>query len=118
MFTQLAEDDLLPTHTTTLLAAVARELPRVAASKLTLPHARQAAVKSEYYAIIGSTLLLRDCPLKSQPLLLLPEVKALQLPPSSGVKLPRIEAMAECRQAGAVVVAAAAGGAGAATPLP
>ena len=112
MFTQLAEDDLLPTHTTTLLAAVARELPRVAASKLTLPHARPAAVKSEYYAIV------RDCTLKSQPLLLLPEVKQLQLPPSSGVKLPRIEAMAECRQAGAVVAAAAAGAAGAATPLP
>ena len=105
--TQLAEADLLPTTLSVLRAPAARQLPRVAACKLTLPHARADTVKSEHYAIIGCTLLLRDCPLRSQPLLLLPEGKELQLP-SSGVKLPRIEALAECRQAAAAAVAGAA----------
>jgi hypothetical protein len=44
----------------------------IRSSKLTLPHARQDTVKSQHYAIIGRTLLLRDCPLRSQPLLVLP----------------------------------------------
>ncbi len=53
---------------------------------------------NEYYAIMGSTLLLRPCPLTSQPALQLPPGQEIQLPPSSGVKLPRLEALAECRQ--------------------
>jgi hypothetical protein len=56
-------------------------------------------VTNEYYAIMGSTLLLRSCPLASQPALQLPQGQEIQLPPSSGVKLPRLEALAECRQA-------------------
>jgi hypothetical protein len=31
--------------------------------------------KLQHYAIIGRTLLLRDCPLRSQPLLVLPWTK-------------------------------------------
>ncbi len=87
-------------------------------SKLTLPHARQDTVTSQHYAIIGRTLLLRDCPLRSQPLLVLPQGKELQLPPSSGVKLPRIDALAECRQGGAAAVAAAAAVGRVASPQP
>jgi hypothetical protein len=41
---------------------------------------------------------LHDCPLESQQPLLLPQTEEFQLPPSLGLKLPRIEALAECRQ--------------------
>jgi hypothetical protein len=68
-------------------------------TKLNLPEARQANVANGHYAIIGSTLLLQQCPLASQPALRLPQGREIQLPASSGVKLPRLEALAECRQA-------------------
>jgi hypothetical protein len=106
LFAQLAEAHLLPTTFAALPAPAQLQLPRVAACKLPLPHARHVSVKSEYHAIVGNTLLLRDCPLKSQPLLVLPQGLPIQLPPSSGVKLPRVEAMAEFRQAGGVAAAA------------
>ena len=97
---QLLEADLLPTTFATLPAPQQLQLPRVPASKLSLPQARESRVTNEYYAIMGSTLLLRPCPLASQP--------ALQLPPSSGVKLPRLDSLAECKPAGAGVAGAAA----------
>jgi hypothetical protein len=40
--------------------------------------------------------------MKSKPPLLLPQGKELQLPHSSCVKLPKIEAIAECKQVGAM----------------
>ena len=89
-FLQMREAKLLPTPNATLPAPPAMQLPRVAACKLTLPHAQAVTVKTDHYAIVGSTLLLRACPLPSQPL--------LQLPSSSGVKLPRLEALAACRR--------------------
>ncbi len=63
---------------------------------------------NDYYAIMGSTLLLRQCTLASQPALQLPQGLQLELPPSPGVKLPRLDRLAECKQAGAGVAAAAA----------
>jgi hypothetical protein len=105
---QLLEADLLPTTFATLPAPQQLQLPRVPASKLSLPQARESRVTNEYYAIMGSTLLLRPCPLASQPALQLPQGQELQLPPSSGVKLPRLDSLAECKQAGAGVAGAAA----------
>ena len=107
---QLGEDDLLPTtFGTTLPAPKELQLPRVAACKLSLPQAREGRVTNDYYAIMGSTLLLRQCPLASHPALQLPQGRQqLDLPPSSGVKLPRLDRLAECKQAGAGVAAAAA----------
>ena len=105
---QLDEDDLLPTTFATLPAPKELQLPRVAACKLSLPQARECRVTNDYYAIMGSTLLLRQCPLASQPALQLPQGRQLELPPSSGVKLPRLDRLAECKQAGAGVAAAAA----------
>ena len=107
---QLLEADLLPTTFATLPAPPQLQLPRVSASKLSLPQARETRVTNEYYAIMGSTLLLRPCPLASQPALQLPHGQELQLqlPPSSGVKLPRLDSLAECKQAGAGVAGAAA----------
>jgi hypothetical protein len=98
-FLQLCEADLLPTTFATLPAPAERELPRVGVTKLKLPEARLGKVANEHYAIIGSTLLLRQCPLASQPALRLPQGRDIELPASSGVKLPRLEAVAECRQA-------------------
>ena len=105
---QLPEADLLPTTLAALPAPQQLQLPRVSASKLQLPQARETRVATEYYAIMGSTLLLRACPLASQPALQLPQGREIQLPPSSGVKLPRLERLAECKQAGAGVAGAAA----------
>ena len=104
---QLLEADLLPTTFATLPAPPQLQLPRVPASKLSLPQARETRVTNEYYAIMGSTLLLRPSPLATQPALQLPQGQELQLPPSSGVKLPRLDSLAECRQAGAGVAGAA-----------
>ena len=94
----MCEAELLPTLNATLPASPVVQLPRVAACKLTLPHAQAVTVKTDYYEIMGSVLLLRACPLPSQPLLQLPQGQQLQLPSSSGVKLPRMEALAACRQ--------------------
>jgi len=94
----MCEAELLPTPNDTLPAPPAVQLPRVAACKLTLPHAQAVTVKTDYYAIMGCVLLLRACPLPSQPLLQLPQGQQLQLPSSSGVKLPRLEALAACRR--------------------
>ena len=96
---QLPEADLLPTTLAALPAPQQLQLPRVSASKLQLPQARETRVATEYYAILGSTMLQRAYPLASQPALQLPQRREIQLPPSSGVKLPRLEALAECRQA-------------------
>ena len=95
---QMREAELLPTPNVILPAPPTVQLPRVAACKLTLPHAQAVTVKTDHYAIVGSTLLLRACPLPSQPLLQLPQGLQLQLPSSSGVKLPRLEALAACRR--------------------
>ena len=105
---QLPEADLLPTTLAALPAPQQLQLPRVSASKLQLPQARETRVATEYYAIMGSTLLLRACPLASQPALQLSQGREIQLPPSSGVKLPRLDSLAECKQAGAGVAGAAA----------
>ncbi len=95
----MCETELLPTTLASLPAPAERELPRVAVTKLKLPEARPAKVANDHYAIIGSTLLLRQCPLPSQPALRLPQGKPIELPPSSGVKLARLERLAECMQA-------------------
>lgn len=95
---QIAEDDLLSAPMATLPAAAFCQLPRIPASTLTLPLAKQVAVDSQHDASIGLTVWLQDCPLESQQPLLLPQTKELQLPPSLGLKLPRIEVLAECRQ--------------------
>ena len=94
----MCEAELLPTLNATLTASPVVQLPRVAACKLMLPHAQAVNVKTDYYAIMGSVLLLRACPLPSQQLLQLPQGQQLQLPSSSGVKLPRLEALAASRQ--------------------
>jgi len=94
---QIAEDDLLSTPMATLPAAAPCQLPRLPASTLTLPLAKQVAVDSQHDASIGLTVRLPDCPLESQQPLLLPQTEELQLPPSFGLKLPRIEVLAECR---------------------
>ena len=70
---QLDEDDLLPTTFATLPAPKELQLPRVAACKLSLPQAREGRVTNDYYTIMDSTLLLRQCPLASQPALQLPQ---------------------------------------------
>ena len=95
---QIAEDDLLSTPTVKLPAAAPCQLPRIPASTLTLLLAKQVAVDSQHDASIGLTVPLHDCPLESQQPLLLPQTEEFQLPPSLGLKLPRIEALAECRQ--------------------
>ena len=105
---QLPEADLLPTTFATLPAPQQLQLPRVSASKLQLPQARETRVATEYSAIMGSSLLLRACPLASQPALQLPQGREIQLPPSSGVKLPRLDSLAECKPAGVGVAGAAA----------
>jgi len=97
-FLQICETELLPTPNATLPAPPVAQLPRVAACELTLPHAQAVTVRTDYYAIMGSTLLLCACPLPSQPLLQLPQGQQLQLPSSSGVKLPRLEALAAVRR--------------------
>ena len=94
----MCEAELLPTPNATLPAPPVVQLPRVAACELTLPHAQAVTVRTDYHSIIGSTLLLHSCPLPLQPLLQLPQGQQLQLPSSLGVKLPRLEALAACRQ--------------------
>jgi hypothetical protein len=52
---QLLEADLLPTTFVTLPAPQQLQLPRVPASKLSLPQARESRVTNEYHAVMGST---------------------------------------------------------------
>jgi hypothetical protein len=115
---QLPEADLLPTTFAVLPAPQQLQLPRVSASKLQLPQAQETRVATEYYAILGSTMLQRAYPLASQPALQLPQRREIQLPPSSGVKLPRLERLAECKQAGAALAGAAAAAHAAVAPPP
>ncbi len=100
---QLGEDDLLPTTYATLPASKELQLPRVAACKLSLPQVREGRVTNDYYAIMGSTLLLRQCPLASQPALQLPQGRQFDLPPLSAVKLPRLDMLSPCKQTDAFV---------------
>jgi hypothetical protein len=44
----------------------------------------------DHYAVIGNTLLLRSCPLLSQPKILLPAGSRIVLPPIKGFSLPEL----------------------------
>jgi hypothetical protein len=80
----------------TLLPQPAITLSRVPATKLQLEsrdRELEASVvkKSEHYAVMGSTLLLRASPLPSQPLMTLPEGKDVDLPQKRGLVMPELK---------------------------
>jgi hypothetical protein len=80
----------------TLLPQPAITLSRVAASKLQMESRGkelEASVvkKCEHHAVLGSTLLLRACPLPSQPLMELPAGQDVDLPQMRGVVMPELK---------------------------
>lgn len=80
----------------TLLPQPAITLSRVAATKLQMESRSkelEASVvkKSEQHAVLGSTLLLRACPLPSQPQMELPPGNDVDLPLKKSVVMPELK---------------------------